>query len=87
MLIININLFKYKLITYHPEFPLLLTYLFLHFDSGKRGRGDPSLSSSTCIILLYVIDKGYFSEAFLLKPRGGTPTSRFKQKAEEESFI
>ena len=34
----------------------------------------------------YVINKGYFSEAFLFKPRGG-PTERFKQKAEEKSII
>ena len=35
-----------------------------------------------------VINKGYFSEAFLFKPRGGrSPTERFKQKAEEISFI
>ena len=35
-----------------------------------------------------VIDKGFFSEAFLFKPRGGrSPPERFKQKAEEECFI
>ena len=33
-----------------------------------------------------VINKGYFSETFLFKPLG-TPTERFKKKAEEQSFI
>ena len=48
------------------------------------------------IIIFYVINKGYFSYAFLFKPLGGLcppsglramPTERFKQKAEEISFI
>ena len=38
--------------------------------------------------VVQVINKGYFSEAFLFKPRGGrSPPSGLNKKAEEKSFI
>ena len=45
----------------------------------------PSISMA---VIEYVLDKGYFSEAFLFKPRGGrSPPSGLNKKAEEKSFI
>ena len=56
---------------------------FLSLKGGCTGLSESTLAKTPSI---YVINKGYFSEAFLFKPRGG-PTERLKQKAEEKSFI